>query len=260
MKPTLQFWRDRGPQCRPVDWLHRAREWSRQEGTPESSWWLTRAYSGHISPHLFRRGALPRPQHWPNSIPSKPIRLWGCFQTQEDQSMFRTEGTSAQFTANETQATNHKLTWTPSIGNSNKIITLLFAGSCQMIENPEKKCSLKDHLMSKWPRAFNTERGLNCAERRQSIDHKVLAQEKWRQNLKQRNLNRTKASWITQSTVYKMSLGLQRGTTDFWVAFPPVLGSTSLMKQRHPGREATNMATATLVEPALTITYICTHL
>lgn len=159
VKPTLQFWSDRGSQCLLVDWLHRAREGSRQEGTPESSWWLTRACSGHLSPHLFRRGALPGPQHWPSSIPSKPIRLWGCFQTQEDQSVFRTEGTSARFTANKTQATHHKLTRTPSIGNSNKIITLLFAESCQMIENQEKKGSLKEHLMSKGPRAFNTERG-----------------------------------------------------------------------------------------------------
>lgn len=105
---TLQFWRNRGCQCLLMGWLHRAREWSKQEDTPESPAWLTRACSGHLSPHLFRRGALPRPQHWPNSIPSKPIRLWGCFQTQEDQSMFRTEGTSSQFTANKTQATHHK--------------------------------------------------------------------------------------------------------------------------------------------------------
>lgn len=71
--------------------------------------------------------------------------------------MFRTEGTSAQFTAKETQATHHKLTCTPSIGNSNKIITLLFAEYCQMIENQKKKCSLKEHLMSKGLWVFNPE-------------------------------------------------------------------------------------------------------
>lgn len=91
------------------------------------------------------------------------------------------------------------------------------------------------------------------------MDHSAQAHEKWRQSLKQRNLDRTKASWITPSTAYcyKMSLGWWRGTTDFWVAFPGVLGSTSLMKQRHPCREATSVAIATLVEPALTIAYIC---
>lgn len=91
------------------------------------------------------------------------------------------------------------------------------------------------------------------------MDHSAQAHEKWRQSLKQRNLDRTKASWITPSTAYcyKMSLGWWRGITDFWVAFPGVLGSISLMEQRHPCREATNVAIATLVEPALTIAYIC---
>lgn len=58
---------------------------------------------------------------------------------------------------------------------------------------------------------------------------------------------------------YKISLGWQRGTISFWVAFSPVLGPISLMERRHPCREATGTATATLVEPALTIVYICTY-
>lgn len=129
--------------------------------TPESSSGLTRTYNGHLSPHTFRRGALPRPQHWTNSIPSRTITLWGCFQIQEDQSKSRPEGVSSWFAANKMQATHHKFTCTPSIGNSHKIITLLFAEPCQRIENQDKKNpvwhkSIK-HLMGKGTRVSNNE-------------------------------------------------------------------------------------------------------
>lgn len=98
------------------------------------------------------------------------------------------------------------------------------------------------------------------AEKR--IDPKAQAKEKWKQDLMQRNLNKTKASWKTQSTFYcyKSSLGWQRGTSDFCVAFPPALGSISLLEWGHPCREGPNVAIATLVESTLTNTYVCAHL
>lgn len=106
---------------------------------PESPSGLMRTSSGHLSPHLFRRGALPRPQNWINSIPSKTIWLWGCFQIQEDQRKSRPEGRSSWFAANKVQAIHHKFMCTPSTGNSHKIITLIFAELCQRIENQDKK-------------------------------------------------------------------------------------------------------------------------
>lgn len=65
-----------------------------------------------------------------------------------------------------------------------------------------------------------------------------------------------------QSTAYcyKLSLGWQKGISDFWVAFPAVLGSISLMEQRHLCEESYDTVFITLVEPTLTNTRVCAHL
>lgn len=72
--------------------------------------------------------------------------------------------------------------------------------------------------------------------------------------------DKSKLHNIVHSLLLQNGWAGREAPSDCWVAFPPVLGSISLMEQRHPCREATTMATATVVEQALTITSVCTHL